>query len=374
MKLVNLVKDIILEQSADIDSGTYSYSDINVKDNFVFFNNIELIDSKPIFVWYEGDEDPTGEYALVGESGKFQFPSRDSEGISVLKNTTNGKALFVTKNNFEKYYPNFDLNTTIGSIVSEIKGKYFFMTKMNSIMKSIYGNLTNNDGEPMYGESVKDDNCKTNNGVINFMGVKYGVGDKLVSDWSILNYFNTNSKVITYLVNLYLNESDTTVSKFSFKDFIKWLEDNKLRLFSPESKYLPKLEELNLTTLRPGYIREQMALGVLISYHNIDEGGITQYCPGSIEDTINGRDLKINGEDIYYQVKPLTGDMLMTDDGKYLIPTHSMKKYGDTVDRFIFINTKGNKYYIFENKDYVVSGGGKYITFNDKPLHESNFK
>ena len=90
MKLVNLVKDIILEQSTDIDSGTYSYSDINVKDNFVFFNNIELIDSKPIFVWYEGDEDPTGEYALVGESGKFQFPSRDSEGISVLKNTTNG--------------------------------------------------------------------------------------------------------------------------------------------------------------------------------------------------------------------------------------------------------------------------------------------
>jgi hypothetical protein len=370
MKLVNLVRDIILEQAMDFNSGTYKFSDINVREDLIYFNNIELVDDNPIFGWHKDDEAPTPEFKLVGEGGTFLFPSMDARGKSVLKSTTNNKAFFITVDNFTKYYPDFNLNITVGSIVSDIKSKSFFMTKMNSIMKSLYGDLTNDVGEPMYGESVKDDNCKTNSGVINFMGVKYGPNDKLVSDWSILNYFNTNSKVITYLVNLFLNESNTTTDKFKSKDFFKWLENNKRELFEPKSEHLPKLEELNLSTLRPGYIREQMALGILMPLHSVDEGGITQYCPGSIEDTKNGRDLRINGENMYYQVKPLTGDMKMTEDGKYLIPTHSMKKYGTTVDRFIFINTKGDKYYIFDNKDYVVSGGGKFITFNDKPLYE----
>lgn len=374
MKLVNLVRDIILEQVADFGSGTYGYSDINVKDNIVYFNNIELINDNPILGWYKDEEDPTDEFKLVGESGEFQFPSRDSTGKPVLKITTNKKSFFISKDNFSKYYPKFDLKISLGSVVNTIKGNYFFMTKMNSIMKSIYGDLTNDNGEPMYGRSVKDDNCKTNSGVINFMGVKYGPYDKLVSDWSILNYFNTNSKVIGYLVNMFLKENNMGISNFSSKSFTEWLENNKFELFSPDSIHLSKLEELNLSTLRPGYIREQMALIILMSLHNVDEGGITQYCPGSIEDTRNGRDLRINGENIYYQVKPLTGDMLMTDDGKYLIPSHSMKNYGSTVDRFIFINTKGDKYYIFDNKDYVVSGGGKYVSFNNKPLYENNLK
>jgi len=374
MKLVNLVRDIILEQAADFGSGTYGYSDINAKDDIVFFNNIELINDNPILGWYKDEEDPTDEFKLVGESGEFQFPSRDSTGKPVLKITTNKKSFFISKDNFSKYYPKFDLKISLGSVVNTIKGNYFFMTKMNSIMKSIYGDLTNDNGEPMYGRSVKDDNCKTNSGVINFMGVKYGPYDKLVSDWSILNYFNTNSKVIGYLVNMFLKENNMGISNFSSKSFTEWLENNKFELFSPDSIHLSKLEELNLSTLRPGYIREQIALLILMSLHNVDEGGITQYCPGSIEDTRNGRDLRINGENIYYQVKPLTGDMLMTDDGKYLIPSHSMKNYGSTVDRFIFINTKGDKYYIFDNKDYVVSGGGKYVSFNNKPLYENNFK
>ena len=374
MKLVNLVRDIILEHAMDFNSGTYKFSDINVREDLIYFNNIELVDDNPIFGWHKDDEAPTPEFKLVGEGGTFLFPSMDVRGKSVLKSTTNNKAFFITVDNFTKYYPDFNLNITVGSIVSDIKSKNFFMTKMNSIMKSLYGDLTNDMGEPMYGESVKDDNCKTNSGVINFMGVKYGPNDKLVSDWSILNYFNTNSKVITYLVNLFLNESNTTTDKFKSKDFFKWLENNKRELFAPKSDHLPKLEELNLSTLRPGYIREQMALGILMPLHSVDEGGITQYCPGSIEDTKNGRDLRINGENMYYQVKPLTGDMKMTEDGKYLIPTHSMKKYGTTVDRFIFINTKGDKYYIFDNKDYVVSGGGKFVTFINEPLYESNSK
>ena len=375
MKLVNLVRDIILEDAANTVSGTYEYSDVNVRDYYVYFNNINLVNSDPIFGWHKDDESPIPEYSLKGNLGDFTFPSMDNKGKPVLKLASHDKSFFITKTNFKKYYPDSDLKTTVKSVVTSIKSKSFFMTKMNSIMKSIYGDLTNDNGDPMYGESVKDDNCKTNSGVINFMGVKYGLDDKLVSDWSILNYFNTNSKVIMYLVNMFLKEEkDNDAFYYSSKDFIIWLDKNKVRLFGPNSEYLPILEELNLSTLRPGYIREQMALGILMNIHNVGEGGITQYCPGSIEDTRNGRDFRINGDNVYYQVKPLNGFMKKTDDGKYLIPTHSMKKYGSTVDRFIFINTKGDKYYIFDNKDYVVSGGGEFVTFINEPLYESNSK
>ena len=44
--------------------------------------------------------------------------------------------------------------------------------------------------------------------------------------------------------------------------------------------------------------------------HNVGEEGITEYCPGSIEDTRYGRDVKINLEvPLYYQIKPFNGDV-----------------------------------------------------------------
>ena len=371
MKLVNLVRDIILEQQVmNFDIGTYSFTDINVTDKYIFFNGIRLVDYDEHDSFQNYNEPESTEYSLVGNDMEFKFPSKDNKGKLVLMSSAHNNSFYVTKDNFTKYNPKDNLEVSIGSIVKNIKQEGVFKNKMNSIMELIYSNETTKDGEPMYGESVKDDNCKTNSGVINFMGVKYGPDDKLVSDWSILNYFNTNSKVIAYLVNSYLRESGQTTFSFDSLPFINWIEKNYVTYFGKDSPHLEKLEELNLSTLRPGYIREQRALEILMTLHNVDEGGITQYCPGSIEDTKYGRDLKINEENMYYQVKPLTGMMKMTDDGKYLIPTSSMKKYGRTVTRFIFINARGNKYYIFDNRDYDVLKGGDFIVFNDKPLYE----
>jgi hypothetical protein len=47
-----------------------------------------------------------------------------------------------------------------------------------------------------------------------------------------------------------------------------------------------------------------------------------------------------------------------------------MKKYGNTVDRLIFLNEKG-KYYIFENKDYEVLSYGGVVKFSNPPLYQS---
>ena len=83
MKLVNLVRDIILEQAMDFNSGTYKFSDINVREDLIYFNNIELVDDNPIFGWHKDDEAPTPEFKLVGEGGTFLFPSMDCAPLLV---------------------------------------------------------------------------------------------------------------------------------------------------------------------------------------------------------------------------------------------------------------------------------------------------
>ena len=102
--------------------------------------------------------------------------------------------------------------------------------------------------------------------------------------------------------------------------------------------------------------------------HGVGEGSITEYCPGSVEDTVNGRDFRVSlgTESYYYQSKPLTGE-IKEENGKYLIYTNSMKPYGKTVDRLIFLNDKG-KFYIFDNKDYEVLNRGELVKFSNPPI------
>ena len=199
----------------------------------------------------------------------------------------------------------------------------------------------------------------------------------LVSDWSILNYFDTNSEIISKLLEIYSTKTKISLEgkKDNFEDFkvkfLNWLVVNGNELFGPESVYLDDLEELNWGTLKMGIINEQNAINVLKQIHNIGEGGLTEYCPGSIEDTIYGRDLKVNDENLYYQIKPLKGPVKpsTTEGFKYLVPSSSMKTYNPKyVDRLMFINEKGSKYIIFENNDYQVTGMGKVVLFKNEPL------
>lgn len=372
---LNVIKEGIHAEIYD----KYSFDEFDITDfkgmRFVFLNGTkQLTNEKNRNLECDEHGNCIPMITLVKDGQEFEVPQWDKNGNDVLKLSKN-KSIYMSFTNFKKYFPQEQGESkgmTMTDIVSRIKSERKFLSVVNIILDRIYSKLKTEDGEPMYGESVKDDKCKTNRGVINFKGLKYGVNNSLVSNWSILNYFNTNSKVIGYLLKIYMKENGVTLQDFTnnfskeTKGFLDWLQINQNEYFGPESTHLDEMERLNLTTLTSGIEREQLAVRLLLKIHNIGEEGITEYCPGSIEDTRYGRDLKINNEDLYYQIKPLNGVMRETEKG-YEIPTHSMKKYGNTVDRLMFISQKGN-YYIFSNSDYEVSKNGDFITFKNPPI------
>ena len=281
------------------------------------------------------------------------------------------------KNNDGKYNVLIGNDRTLSHLLKYDKDGNTYQKTLRQLLQKIYSTKTDENGEPMYGESVKDENCKTNRGVIHYRGVKYGQDFSLRSDWSILNYFDTNSEVISKLLEIYANKTKTSLEgkEENFEDFkvrfLNWLIANGEEILGPESIYLDDLEELNWSTLKRGIINEQNAINVLRQIHNIEEGGLTEYCPGSIQDTRYGRDLKVNSEDLYYQIKPLNGYVKSStiDEFKYAVPTSSMKKYNPNyVDRLMFINDNGSKYVIFENNDYEVVSKGGLVLFKNQPL------
>ena len=354
----------------------FNFSEYN-NTKYVFLDNSKKsVNTLHSDIEYLGNDVAVPMITLINDDDEYKIPQWDETGRDILKISKNGN-LFLLEKDFKKYVPNYEVSTkkmSISDVAAKIKNERKFLSLINIVMENIYSNLTTEDGEPMFGESVKDDRCKTNRGVINFKGIKYGKDNSLVSNWSILNYFNTNSKVIQYVLKLFIEDTGYTLSDFSEefsktqKYFLDWVRDNQDDIFGPESVHLDNMEKINLTSLSSGIEREQVAVGILLKLHSVGEEGITEYCPGSIEDTKYGRDLKINSEPpIYYQIKPLNGDVKETENG-YAVPTHSMKKYPNTVDRLLFVG-KGNRYAIFENNNYVVSAKGDLVTFKKGPIN-----
>jgi hypothetical protein len=312
------------------------------KDIILVKNNKEISIGKNPFRIVNIDWDPI----IMNNDGKFNMLIGSDRSLSYMLKIDK------TPNNYQKVIKN--------------------------IFREIYSNKIAENGESMYGESVQDENCRTNRGVINYRGIKYGENLSLISNWSILNYFDTNVEVISKLLELFSNKTNTSLEKqnLNFEEFktkfLGWLTSNGEEILGPDSIYLDDLEKLNLSTIKSGIINEQNGIKILRKIHNIEEGGITEYCPGSIQDTRFGRDLKVNEEDLYYQIKPFAGTLQPSkiEEFKYLVPTRSMKKYNPKyVDRLLFVNDKGNKYVIFENKDYEVSSKGDYVLFKNDPLY-----
>jgi hypothetical protein len=355
----------------------------------------EELDGGPLMIKYSATEKKSyGTNSVVIVKGisnddKLLIQNnRDRDIILVIngKEVKIGKNPFTIKNiNWDPYILNNngkynDLiggDRTLSYLFKYDKSEDTYQKTLRQILRKIYSTKKDESGEPMYGESVKDENCKTNRGVIHYRGVKYGSDFSLVSDWSILNYFDTNSEIISKLLEIYSTKTKTSLEgkKDIFEDFkvkfLNWLVVNSEEILGPQSIYLDDLEELNWSTLKRGIINEQNAINVLKQIHNIEEGGLTEYCPGSIQDTRYGRDLKVNSENLYYQIKPLNGNVKdSTIEGfKYAVPTNSMKKYNTNyVDRLMFINDNGSKYVIFENKDYEVTSKGGLVLFKNEPL------
>jgi hypothetical protein len=386
---LSLIKSKVNEQT---DDGTiysdYEFDNMSIpKDssNIFFSGTRRTSDDAFKYRVCDDNEDCFNYIHITDGVNDFKFPQWDKNRKPIVKLSSRND-LYISVKDFKKFYPDFSFDKkslSLSDIAGEIKKRYKFLSLMNTILPEVYVGLKTEDGKPMFGKG-QDNNCETNVGVINYRGVKYGYNNALISNWSILNYFNTNSLVIQFLLKLYFKETGASLNDFANdfgrgeSGFLRWVRDNKETLFSPSSMYLDEMEKLNLSTLKRGIAREQQAVKIAMEIHRVGEGSITEYCPGSIEDTKNGRDFKVSLDTetfYYYQSKPLNGEMVEEKDEKnkkvkYVIYTHSMKQYGNTVNRLIFLNEKG-KYYIFENKNYEVLSYGGVVKFSNPPLYQS---
>jgi hypothetical protein len=236
---------------------------------------------------------------------------------------------------------------------------------------------------------IQTKKCTTEKGVLggDYSEKKYG-GD---SNWSIVNKFDTNSKVHTEIIKIWKEETEGK------EDLKTWVYSKVVDLFSNDGMYTERLVDVNITTIKRGLENESYAKKIVRDYFklNPDEEGITyelyDHCSGDINDRKKGQDLvlNLNNETVYFQVKPFLHDeneiQLFDggDRGYYfkVASWHNQTKYKvDNVDIILYVDTTKNLYIMFRNdhkKMITVSNPKKYpplyIYYYENPL-DSNFK
>lgn len=251
-----------------------------------------------------------------------------------LKKLNSGFPEFITKLLFEKFKDNLGLNNYI--ILDEESNKYIVTP---AICESNIGLIVdvNNSSDPLYNTNV--------NGQV----------------WSILNFFDTNPKVIKQLLDWYY---DTDPQQVSLDDFKSWIVKNQNDLF--DGIKLKVLVNLNFNSYNNGTKTENYAINHLINKLNVSPDKIQQFCAGTGRDRKQGIDFIItkNGVESTFQVKPLSG--LKTDESSFIISTYKMKNYSKKVKYLIFANKQD--FYIFKNYGYVISDGNNVVTINKESL------
>jgi len=258
--------------------------------------------------------------------------------------------------------------------------------------------LINSQYEGCYGQQYKNGcigkiqtkKCTTDVGILggDYAEKKHGG----TSQWSIVNRFDTNSKVKKEIYNIWLEETE------GLTDFKTWIKEHAYDLFSNEGMYLDRLAEINVGTIEVGKENENYATSIIRHIYklNPDEEGMTyelyEHCSGDINDRKKGQDivLKIKGGDtIYFQVKPFTNNLNHIeffdggDRGYYFKVNswHTNKKYKEeNVDIILYVDRSEQKYIMFRNdysKILTVSTSRRnppyFIYYYEMPL-QSNFK
>ena len=258
--------------------------------------------------------------------------------------------------------------------------------------------LINSQYEGCYGQQYKNGcigkiqtkKCSTDVGILggDYAEKKHGG----TSQWSIVNRFDTNSKVKKEIYNIWLEETE------GLTDFKTWIKEHAYDLFANEGMYLDRLAEINVGTIEVGKENENYATSIIRQIYklNPDEEGMTyelyEHCSGDINDRKKGQDivLKIKGGDtIYFQVKPFTNNLNHIeffdggDRGYYfkVESWHTNKKYKEeNVDIILYVDRSEQKYIMFRNdysKILTVSTSRRnppyFIYYYEMPL-QSNFK
>jgi hypothetical protein len=193
------------------------------------------------------------------------------------------------------------------------------------------------------------------------------------SDWSILNYFDTNPQVRKTLVGLYEKETGNVMDNTVILDeFITWMSKNRNKLFK-EGPILNDLIKKNTQSLYEGELNERKAYGFLTKVLGKIEGWELKgrSVPGSTLDRQGVDFVMVNnatGREGRFQVKPL-GDM--TRVGKfYVVKSYNIKGLDKKpVDYLVFASSDKKDVYIFKNnKDKYTILSSNDIQFEEPPI------
>ena len=212
-----------------------------------------------------------------------------------------------------------------------------------------------------------DDNCETGEGVIRAYAHIPGE-----DEWSILNRFDTNTKVRDKIKQLFTAQNPgQEITTSSLMDFI---ENNKKQLFNGD--YTDELVELNRTTIESGNRNEKFAIEILKKYFG-DRAIIKRFCSGDYRDTKKGMDIsvEIGGNSFHVQVKPFEDIKSYIDeenaDTYFQVKTfYNPTKYSEkNVDIIFFVNFESQRYILFSNnRSKIVAKSNNSVSFYEPYL------
>lgn len=290
-------------------------------------------------------------------------------GNNILSEVSRIKNLMLLSEDNNQLELPFDDENEIKNVLTSdsLKNSENFKNLFNKLKKEVFS------PRKQYGTADNPSmDCYTNDGVIGiYTFTNYSDEYKLPqSNWSIINFFNTNSYVLDKLLEEYRKIRKKEETEENFILFIKYYFNETLK--SPEFEELIKL---NINTLSDGIVREIKVFDKIKQGLNVD--GIFNFCPGSKIDTRKGVDFVLGGKK--FQVKPMNG--YSTYGGKTTIYTKGFPQKGyspDKVDYIVFEKSKTSEMIIMDNskKHTIEVGitskkGFKYdkVTYDSSPLN-----
>ena len=214
--------------------------------------------------------------------------------------------------------------------------------------------------------------------------VGYEVAKGSTFGWSILNFFNAHRDVRNELINefaKYGDESPHQVFKFTIKDFLEWIWNERQYLFGEGGGVVKRLAALNHRTWNRGAKNEGDAVDYLTTLYGPSWGADWSGEPGMFSDAITGVDItminKTTGLEHGYQAKPYINMEIKDNEGvdEWWVQSRGLYKYNPKTVHFYIFNTSGKDgMVIFKNEgnESINQDGKEYMVFTTPPKVQTN--